>query len=114
MKSPAHAALVVESPVHDVQQRAGAKEILTVCVSFCTQWFDVCVCIRVRGLHLVSFGRLGKDCWSGQGRSGVVSKEMACLAMLRLSYAQVRSFCGHVKANSGSKFDRFVALPPLG
>ena len=25
------------------------------------------------------FGRLGKDCWSGQGRSGVVSKEMACL-----------------------------------
>ena len=31
------------------------KEILTGCVSFCTQWFDVCVCIRVRGLHLVSF-----------------------------------------------------------
>ena len=29
------------------------KESLTVCVSFCTQWFDVCVCIRVRGLHLV-------------------------------------------------------------
>ena len=29
------------------------KEILTGCVSFCTQWFDVCVCIRVRGLHLV-------------------------------------------------------------
>ena len=36
------------------------------------------------------------------------------MAMLRLSYAQVRSFGGHVKANSGSKFDRFVALPPLG
>ena len=30
-----------------------AKEILTGCVSFYTQWFDVCVCIRVRGLHLV-------------------------------------------------------------
>ena len=30
------------------------KEILTGCVSFYTQWFDVCVCIRVRGLHLVS------------------------------------------------------------
>ena len=29
------------------------KEILTGCVSFYTQWFDVCVCIRVRGLHLV-------------------------------------------------------------
>ena len=27
------------------------KEILTGCVSFCTQWFDVCVCIRVRGLQ---------------------------------------------------------------
>ena len=31
------------------------KEILTGYVSFYTQWFDVCVCIRVRGLHLVSF-----------------------------------------------------------
>ena len=31
------------------------KEILTGCVSFYTQWFDVCVCIRVRGLHLVFF-----------------------------------------------------------
>ena len=29
------------------------KEILTGCVSFYTQWFDVCVCIRVRGFHLV-------------------------------------------------------------
>ena len=29
------------------------KEILTGYVSFYTQWFDVCVCIRVRGLHLV-------------------------------------------------------------
>ena len=29
------------------------KEIPTGCVSFYTQWFDVCVCIRVRGLHLV-------------------------------------------------------------
>ena len=29
------------------------KEILTGYVTFCTQWFDVCVCIRVRGLHLV-------------------------------------------------------------
>ena len=28
------------------------KEILTGCVSFYTQWFDVCVCIRVRGLHI--------------------------------------------------------------
>ena len=31
------------------------KEILTGCVSFYTQWFDVCVCIRVRELHLVFF-----------------------------------------------------------
>ena len=31
------------------------KEILTGCVAFYTQRFDVCVCIRVRGLHLVSF-----------------------------------------------------------
>ena len=31
------------------------KEIPTGCVSFYTQWFDVCVCIRVRGLHLVLF-----------------------------------------------------------
>ena len=31
------------------------KEIPTGYVSFCTQWFDVCVCIRVRGLHLVPF-----------------------------------------------------------
>ena len=31
------------------------KEILTGCVSFYTQWFDVCVCIRVRGLHLVFY-----------------------------------------------------------
>ena len=31
------------------------KEIPTGCVSFYTQWFDVCVCIRVRGLHLVGF-----------------------------------------------------------
>ena len=31
------------------------KEIPTGCVSFYTQWFDVCVCIRVRGLHLVFF-----------------------------------------------------------
>ena len=29
------------------------KEILTGCVSFYTQWIDVCICIRVRGLHLV-------------------------------------------------------------
>ena len=31
------------------------KEIPTGCVSFYTQWFDVCVCIRVRGLHLVFY-----------------------------------------------------------
>ena len=31
------------------------KEILTGCVSFYTQWIDVCVCIRVRWLHLVFF-----------------------------------------------------------
>ena len=31
------------------------KEIPTGCVSFYTQWFDVCVCIRVRGLHFVLF-----------------------------------------------------------
>ena len=83
------------------------------------------------------FGRLGKDCWSGQGRSGVVSKEMACLcrsilveqfgaasvrsnflihimsnnfahdsismAMLRPSYAQVRSLGGHVKGHRYQK-----------
>ena len=30
------------------------KENLTGCVSFYTQWIDICVCIRVRGLHLVS------------------------------------------------------------
>ena len=35
------------------------KEILTGCVSFYTQWFDVCVCIRVRGLHLVFFATGG-------------------------------------------------------
>ena len=26
------------------------KETLTGCVSFYTQWIDICVCIRVRGL----------------------------------------------------------------
>ena len=30
------------------------KDNLTGCVSFYTQWIDICVCIRVRGLHLVS------------------------------------------------------------
>ena len=48
----------------------------------------------------------------------IMSKKIAhdsiSMAMLRLGYAQVRSFGGHVKANSGSKFDRFVVLPPLG
>ena len=29
------------------------KETLTGCVSFYTQWIDMCVCIRVCGLHLV-------------------------------------------------------------
>ena len=42
------------------------KEILTGCVSFYTQWFDVCVCIRVRGLHLVS-------CWR-QPAYGLVTR----------------------------------------
>ena len=28
------------------------KETLTGWVSFYTQWIDICVCIRVRGLHL--------------------------------------------------------------
>ena len=36
------------------------KEIPTGCVSFYTQWFDVCVCIRVRGLHLVFLRSLCK------------------------------------------------------
>ena len=31
------------------------KDNLTGCVSFYTQWFDICVCIGVRGLHLISF-----------------------------------------------------------
>ena len=31
------------------------KDNLTGCVSFYTQWIDICVCIRVRGLHLVFF-----------------------------------------------------------
>ena len=31
------------------------KETLTGCVSFYTQWIDIRVCIRVRGLHLVLF-----------------------------------------------------------
>ena len=31
------------------------KDTLTGCVSFYTQWIDICVCIRVRGLHLVCF-----------------------------------------------------------
>ena len=48
----------------------------------------------------------------------ITSKKFAhdsiSMSMLRLSYAQVRSFGGHVKANSSSKFDRFEALPPLG
>ena len=38
------------------------KEILTGCVSFCTQWFDVCVCIRVRGLYLVCFFLCSASC----------------------------------------------------
>ena len=29
------------------------KETLTGCVSFYAQWIDICVCIRVRGLHLI-------------------------------------------------------------
>ena len=29
------------------------KDNLTGYVSFYTQWIDICVCIRVRGLHLV-------------------------------------------------------------
>ena len=43
--------------------------------------------------------------------SKIFAHDSISMAMLRLSYAQVRSFGGHVKA---SKFDRFVALPPLG
>ena len=62
MKSPAHAALVVESPAHDVMMSNSVpereKETLTGCVSFYTQWIDICVCIRVRGLHLVSEPRM--------------------------------------------------------
>ena len=31
------------------------KETLTGCVSFYTQWIDICVCIRVQGLHFIFF-----------------------------------------------------------
>ena len=59
------------------------KETLTGCVSFYTQWIDICVCIRVRGLHLVSTSqralgrrkvrevvRLGRSIWSFGGVEG--------------------------------------------
>ena len=37
------------------------QDNLTGCVSFYTQWIDICVCIRVRGLHLVSLCPGGFD-----------------------------------------------------
>ena len=51
------------------------KEIPTGYVSFCTQWFDVCVCIRVRGLHLV-FCLLVDDL---QSRVTSIGKDLSAL-----------------------------------
>ena len=40
------------------------KDNLTGYVSFYTQWIDICVCIRVRGLHLF-FPRVWTPCGHG-------------------------------------------------
>ena len=64
------------------------KDNLTGCVSFYTQWIDICVCIRVRGLHLVL-------CWIWAGwifhANGLCFMLMVFL-MLRVSIFMLRVF----------------------